>query len=555
MLIICEPRFYYKNEDNQNMFLQINVLDNEAFLRSEIVRILTDLFPDKIGDIEKIGNSVYGVSVFDSDDTDEEMYTLSEYNAQKNRIDIQFERVIYNAFIELCTFMNRHPYPEEMVFSEQQIMNLQDLGVQLSGLKSLNSINLTSADLSGFNFNGSDPINECIFDDTILIASQFTDTIINNTSFIQADMRNAAFNVSTLTNVNFSKADLRYANFHGATLINVDLTDADLRYADLNDVTFDKNCNLDGAQFVNLENIIERIYEYPQNLFDNVINTQEEFENENDEEGYEAIDETAFLKANESIFSSAHVNAGDETEEAEEADDDDDDEYRNNNNKPPICADVINGYDINIQAFLDKNNANFSIQLPNSNNYECVNLNDIKKFHIKTDKAGTKYFNYTYACNSDNSYYEFTEDNYVRAQPYIRMGTFSLLVEKPEWFPQAEFPIYRNFKLVKVGSKPAFVSETMLRHGEQGDEDYISSEWHCNTGKMDTYKLEPVMEGGERKKKKKTHKKELTHKKKITHKKQKHKNKKTYKKNSAHKKNKKNKKNNKKKENKKTHKL
>lgn len=553
MLIICEPRFYYKNEDNQNMFLQINVLDNEAFLRSEIVRILTDLFPDKIGNIEKIGISVYGVSVIDSDDTDEEMYTLTEYNSQKNRIDIKFKGVIYNAFIELCTFMDRHPYPKEKDFSDQEIMNLQDLGVQLSGLNSLTSINLTSADLAGFNFNGSEPINQCIFDDTILIAAQFTDTIINNTSFIQSDMRDAIFNVATLTNVNFSKADLRYANFHGATLTNVDLTDADLRYADLNSVTFDGNCKLDGAQFVNLENVLELIYKYPENLFDNVINTEEEYEDfENQEEGYEAIDETAFLKANESIFSSANVNAGDENEESEEADDDD--EYGNINNKPPICADVINGYDINIQAYLDKNNANFSIQLPNSNNYECVNLNDIKKFHIKTDKAGTKYFNYTYACNSDNSYYEFTQENYVRANPYIRMGTFSLLVEKPEWFPQAEFPIYRNFKLVKAGSKPAFVSETMLRHGEQGDEDYISSEWHCNTGKMDTYKLEPMMEGGERKKKNKTYKKELIHKNKMTHKKRKHKNKlkykkkKTYKKKSTHINKTKNK-------NKKTHKL
>jgi hypothetical protein len=76
------------------------------------------------------------------------------------------------------------------------------------------------------------------------------------------------------------------------------------------------------------------------------------------------------------------------------------------------------------------------------------------------------------------------------------MGSFSLLIEKPDWFPQAEMPIYRKFKLVKTGTKPAFVSETMLRHGEQGDADYISSEWHCNAGKMDTYKLEPIMEGG-----------------------------------------------------------
>ena len=530
MLIICEPRFHYTDEDNEDMFLQINFLENEDYLRDEIVSILSQLFPDGIVPVP-IGKSVYGVSVFDSDDTDEEMYKFNEYNSQKNRIDIKYEGIVYNAVIELNTFMSRAEYPKDMVFSDQQIRQLQDLGVDLSGLKTLSSINLTSADLSGFIFNGSEPINQCIFNDTILVAAQFTDTTINNTTFIDADMRYTTFNVSTLDNVDFSRADLRYADFTGSTLKNVDLSDADLRYANLTDVTFTGNCNLDGAQIVNLDSVLEYIYDYPQNLFDNVNNVEEEYDEEYEEEEYEVDDDDdtekiiAYLKANEAIFSSANVNPGDIQEEAEEEAEEEDEEAVVNTN-PPVCADVINGYDINIKTFLDKNNANFSIQLPNSNNYECVNLNDIKKFHIKTDKAGTKFFNYAYACYSDNSYYEFTEDNYLRSQPYIRMGTFNLLVEKPEWFPQAEFPIYRKFRLVKTGSKPSFVSETMLRHGEEGDEDYIESEWHCNTGKMDTYSLEPIMEGGgERKRKKKTHKKK-THKKKLTHKKKRKQNKK-----------------------------
>jgi hypothetical protein len=120
----------------------------------------------------------------------------------------------------------------------------------------------------------------------------------------------------------------------------------------------------------------------------------------------------------------------------------------------------------------------------------------VKKYHIKTDKSDTKYFNYFYPCKSDKPFFAFTEDNYKRQYPYIRIGSFSLLVQKPEWFPQAEVPIYRKFKLVKIGSEPSFVSETMLRHGEKGDPDYISSEWHCNAGEMDTYKLEPILEGG-----------------------------------------------------------
>jgi len=79
MLIICEPRFHYTDEDNEDMFLQINFLENEDYLRDEIVSILSGLFPDSLGP-EPIGKSVYGVSVFDSDDTDEEMYKFNEYN-------------------------------------------------------------------------------------------------------------------------------------------------------------------------------------------------------------------------------------------------------------------------------------------------------------------------------------------------------------------------------------------------------------------------------------------------------------------------------------------
>lgn len=541
MLVICEPRFTFIDEgDNEEVFYTVDQVENQKYLRGEIVAILTDLFPDKIGNIESIRDSVYGITVFDSDDMDNEQEAFNDYNAQKNSLDIRYEGKTINTTLQLYTFMNRNNYAVNMILSEAQVKQLQNNASNLSGVDNkLNNVILSTGDLSGVNFNNS-TINNANFYDTLLVATKFADTTFTDINFSGADMRYAEFEVSTLTNVNFNKADLRHANFSGSTLTDVDLRDADLRHAHLEYVTFAGNCKLDGAKFVNLPDILEKIPDYPPNLFDNVINTEEDEEEMDEDEGEYEVDEREFLKANEGIFSSADVKPGDVHEEMDE---EEEDVYVNT--KPPLCLDMINGADINIQAYLAKSDANFSVQLPNSDKYECVNLNDIKRYHMKTDKADKKYFNYSYACNSDNPYYAFTEDNYIRAQAYIRIGSFSLLVEKPEWFPEAEYPIHRKFKLVNSGSKPAFVTETMLRHGEQGDDDYISSEWHCNAGKMETYKLEPLMEGGRKykktKKTKKIYKKTIKNMKKT----QKNKNKKTQKKKFKKYKNK----------NKKTHKL
>lgn len=516
MLLFCEPRFKYIDEtDNGAKYVLVNEVENQAYLRKQIVTILSDLFPDKIGDVEAIGESFYGITVFDADDIDDELQKINDYNAEKHASEARYKGKTLQTTINLYTFMNRGQYPRDMTLTLEDIKEIDRHGVNLAGLDHLDNIFLTSADLSGTNFNGSG-ISNSIFNDTLLVASQFTDTTIKDTNFSGADIRYATFNVAMLKNVTFAGADLRYADFIGATLTNVDLSGADLRYANLSNVTLDGNCNLTGAKFVNLETIMNTLYAYPPNIFDGAMEVAQDGEYDDDEYDDDDGDagELGFLTQQRGIFSSADVKPG---EEHENNDDDDDDDYVNT--KPPVCADVINGYDINIQAYLAKNDAHFTIQLPNSNNYECVNLNDVKKYHIKTDKAGTKYYNYVYACLGDTPYLSISEDKYTRTKAYIRMGSFNLIVEKPDWFPGAEFPIYRKFKLVKTGAKPAFVTETMIRHGEQGDDDYIQSEWHCNAGQMETYRLEPLMEGGRKKKKtlkKKTQKKKTQKKKKKT---------------------------------------
>jgi uncharacterized protein YjbI with pentapeptide repeats len=519
MLIICEPRFNYLDESNEEQFKILIDLDNQQYLRNEIVAILSKLFPEKIGDIETVGDSTYGITLFDSDDIDSELQIFAEYNAQKNHFEARYNDNTLDTTLTLFTFINDRPEPmgQSIKLTEEQVKMLQDaVHTDLSGLKNLDTIMSPSADFSAVNFSGS-IIRNSMFVDTYFIASEFTDTFINNSTFNNADMRYADVSVSTLTNVDFNNADLRYAQFTGTALRNVNFTGADLRYTNFDHAEIKGNCIFTGATFANLSVVLDNIDEAPPNIFDDAIDLDEEDEDEGSEYedvNYDDAEELTYLSVNKQIFSSADVQAGQELKESEE--DEEDDMFVDT--KPPICADVINGHDINIQAYLEKNDANFSVQLPNSDKYECVNLNDIKRFHIKTDKAGTKYFNYAYACNSDKPEFAFTEANYIRAQPYIRIGSFSLLVEKPAWFPQAEYPIYRKFKLVNAGEKPAFVSETMLRRGEQGDPDYISSEWHCNAGKMNTYKLEPLMDGGRKYKKIKTSKKIQKIKKKQTHK-------------------------------------
>jgi uncharacterized protein YjbI with pentapeptide repeats len=513
MLIICEPRFHDLAEANEDSFLLLIELDNQSDLRTEIVTILSDLFPDKVGDIESVGDSIYGISIFDMDDIDQELQIFTEYNAQKHNFEVRHEGKTFNTTLTLFTFIidRPEPMPKNVKLTAEQVKFLQDsIHTDLTGLHNLNNLMLPNGDLSAVNFSGS-VINNSIFSDTFFIASQFTDTVINNSDFNMTDMRYADFGVAALTNVDFTNADLRYVQFTGATLKNVTFTGADLRYADFAGASIKGKCIFTGATFVNLSAVLSNIDEAPPNIFKDAIDMEEE-EAEEEYEGanYDDSEELPYLLEHKQIFSSADVKAGQIPKEDDD-DDDDDDMFANTN--PPLCADVINGTDINIQAYLERNDANFSVQLPNSDKYECVNLNDIKRFHIKSDKAGTKYFNYVYACNSDKPEFAFTEGDYIRARPYIRIGSFSLLVEKPDWFPQAEYPIYRKFKLVNAGTKPAFLSETMLRRGEQGDADYISSEWHCNAGKMETYKLEPIMEGGRKNKKvkrsRKTHKKSM----------------------------------------------
>jgi uncharacterized protein YjbI with pentapeptide repeats len=495
MLIICEPRFKFFDEEGvTELFITVNQAENQKLLRNEIVATLSDLFPEKVGDIEQVGNSVYGITVFESDEIDDEIQILNGYNAQKNNIEVRYDGKTHNAIVEFYTFMDRTEYPKNMILSPEDESEIQTNGIDLNGLRKLDNLFLTSADLSGVNLNGSS-INNSSFNDSILVASQFTDSTVFKSDFNGADMRYANFSVATLTGVTLIDADLRRADFNGASLTNVNLSGADLRYADLTSVSFDETCILTGAIFINLEDVLSSMYEYPPNIFrdvNNVLETEPDHEEYSDEDAEEER-EAEFLKGNQAIFSSANVNSGEDSYGNEDEADDDDE---NINSSQPICSDVINGYDINIQAYLDKSSTNFTIQLPNSDKYECVNLNDIKKYHIKTDKSGTKYFNYVYGCNNDTPYFAFSEGDYKRVKPYIRIGSFSLIVEKPEWFPQADVPVYRKFKLVKTGSEPSFVSETMLRHGEKGDPDYISSEWHCNAGKMDTYKLEPLLEGG-----------------------------------------------------------
>jgi len=221
-----------------------------------------------------------------------------------------------------------------------------------------------------------------------------------------------------------------------------------------------------------------------------MADTEDEYETE-----AEAVARKFFID-NREIFSSADVKEGDYLPETEADDEDEEDMDQNPPPRPPICIDSVDSREKNIQAYLKKDPANFIFKNPGtSNTYQCANLNNIKRFHIRTDNVEIKYFNYVYPCKEDRGYLTITEDKYTRQKPYIRIGTSNYIVEKPDWFPAAEFPLEpRVFALIPNDTKSTMVTETMIRRGEKGDEDYASSEWHCSAGLMETYKLIPLDE-------------------------------------------------------------
>ena len=183
-------------------------------------------------------------------------------------------------------------------------------------------------------------------------------------------------------------------------------------------------------------------------------------------------------------------------DELNEDSDEEDDYKKASADDPNVCNSSILGYDTNIQDYLKKDKGNFIIQMPYNDNFECQSINMLQDLNRRTNPLnGTTYYDVFYGCTKDTPILGFTEEDYVKSVPYIKMGSPNFLVEKPEWlYKKKGFPPKpRIFKLIDAGDKPAFVSESAIIETHIADGD-MSSMWHCNTGKMPTFRLEPIID-------------------------------------------------------------
>ena len=177
------------------------------------------------------------------------------------------------------------------------------------------------------------------------------------------------------------------------------------------------------------------------------------------------------------------------------------------------CLWGLGPYYISSAEYLKKTN-HFIFKLPNSNNYECASLNDLKRT-AKIDGQQNIYEGF-YECskrimdkvrNSGAVPLSFRPDDYIESVEYIRLGAATAFyVVKPKWLWKGPAPEPRKFELVKIGDEEKyFVSKSIAK----GYTRNVISGTHCDLhDKGYIYKLVPINSGGKRiKKKRKTLKK------------------------------------------------
>jgi surface protein len=177
------------------------------------------------------------------------------------------------------------------------------------------------------------------------------------------------------------------------------------------------------------------------------------------------------------------------------------------------CFWGIGPYYISSAEYLKTPNQ-FIFKLPNSNNYECASLNDLK--HSARIEGRQNVYNGFYECsqrimdkvrNSGAVPLSFRPDDYIESVEYIRLGNATAFyVVKPDWLWTGPVPEPRKFELVKIGDEEKYFVSKSIAKGYERD---VISGVHCDLhDKGYIYKLVPINAGGKRiKKKRKTLKK------------------------------------------------
>lgn len=178
--------------------------------------------------------------------------------------------------------------------------------------------------------------------------------------------------------------------------------------------------------------------------------------------------------------------------------------------------------DEDIYNYLTQDNHNFIVQLPNSRNYEALNLDDIfsiLKINDLQEYYGIEAYNIFYECKQNNQ--SLKNENINKDVEYIKIGSSNIVVVKPDWLYKGSIiPEPRIFKLVKhkvvnalastkvIDYMEAYTFMTELKRQEEAVRLQIPIEQvdivqfgvflstdHCNnTHPIQTYKLELLNE-------------------------------------------------------------
>ena len=151
------------------------------------------------------------------------------------------------------------------------------------------------------------------------------------------------------------------------------------------------------------------------------------------------------------------------------------------------CNDYIEQeWDNDIDDYLKKNENNFVIKYPNANNYECNSLDYLKSsYKLTSDPDQYQFF---YQCKDyDPTAYLPKEENLIRENKFIKLGSVNYFVKKPDWIFEGKPPGSRIFNLVKHEELQYFASN----HLADRINNLVIGADHCNQKQpIQTYKLE-----------------------------------------------------------------
>ena len=496
MLILVKPEFIF----NGNMVATMTKIANEPVVDKQIKATLRALFPAH--EVKRINGRDYFTIEHDSITESTFPTYVATLAGTVYQIKIKLDSQDLMVALTFNTFINQYARP---VYNNLEVLknpallptgyeNLTQLDLPT---RNLNKLILSDAKMFGGTFDGS-TLKKAVFNHAFLVGNKFNNTILEGADFTDADIRFAEFtgaNIDGSVKIkSFKDADVRFTDFSGANLSGADLSGADFRHTILTDANLN-DCNLTGTKFYG-STWEEAIYD------DNMLDSPNFEPDAEDPEidAWVAEAEAARVAAegeamdedeNEDDFEDEGEDEDEDEGEDEDEDedeqmtDDDDDDEDDAMDGAPKCFDMISGSDKNIDTYLKKDRNNFIIQLPSSTNYECQSIKMLTKMN-KRKSRGEIYYEVFYACTAARPIFGFSEADYNSAQPYIKLGSSNFLVEKPNWIYGGPPPEPRIFKLEQVGSKPAFVSASAIRGGD------LTSDWHCNAGQMDTYKLVPM---------------------------------------------------------------